>query len=165
VQPEPATALFGRGLGTQGNDGVRPTLTMFESTVSGGFDVGVGLFDSTTTMDRCRVDGVQPVQVDGTFGDGIAVFAGGLLGGATLQLTRSQVDHVARAGLGAFGSTIDLADNLITCSQIDINGEDVNGGTFQVIDRGGNRCGCEQLNECQVVSSDLGAPDPLEPEE
>jgi hypothetical protein len=145
----------------QANDGAAPVITLSESVFSGGFDVSLALFDSATTMDRCLVEGVQPLAADGTFGDGIGVFAGGPLGDATLQLSRSRVDHASRAGLGAFGTTIELSDSVLSCSQIDINGEDVNGGVFQVVDQGGNQCGCAELADCKIVSSNLNAPSPI----
>jgi hypothetical protein len=99
-----------------------------------------------------------PRAVDGGLGDGIAI--SGVDSVADLQ--RVTVVRSARAAVSAFGSRITIADSVLECNPIDLDGETVPSGTYSFQDLGGNVCGCDGVEEiCQVLSSDVAPPEEL----
>jgi len=95
--------------------------------------------------------------IEGTFGDGIDVWSEAAP--ASLTLTSSLIEGATRAGVASFGSTVSIADTVLECDQIVLDGE----GDYDFDDRGGNTCRCDGTTEaCKVLSSMLVPPPPPE---
>ncbi|MBW2524458.1 MAG: hypothetical protein JRI23_09795 [Deltaproteobacteria bacterium] len=84
---------------------------------------------------------------------------------AEVQIRSTLVQNVARAGLFAAAGTVHLSDSMMLCAPIALNGEQVEGFDFDLVDEGGNHCGCDGVfPPCRVLSEGLSAPDPVDPE-
>jgi hypothetical protein len=59
--------------------------------------------------------------------------------------------------------TVRIGGTGLTCNNIDLDGERLF-GDFSFVDSGDVRCGCTgEMHACQVVSTSLAAPDPIDP--
>ena len=95
------------------------------------------------------------------FGDGVVGMS--LFQPAELTLTGGVIEGSARAGIANFGSNVRLASTRLGCNSIAINGELIDGMDFVFDDRGENTCECGgESAPCQVVSSMLAPPDPID---
>jgi hypothetical protein len=99
------------------------------------------------------------------FGDGIAVSSDLVveeeLVPTTADIVRATVERSARAGVANFAATVSLAQSLLECNFIDLDGETIDGVPFVFEDAGDNvcRCGAETYT-CQVVTSNIQPPLP-----
>jgi hypothetical protein len=88
-----------------------------------------------------------------------------------VELSWTLIQRSARAGIASFGAPITLRRNTLDCNAIHLNGEQAYElvgfpveQAYSFEDHGGNRCGCgAQPDTCQVLSSGLQAPEPIEP--
>jgi hypothetical protein len=96
----------------------------------------------------------------GLGGDGIVLVTSlGLRDGA---VTNSHVVDSARAGLSAWGGRLAVGTSTLTCQSFDINGDPYQGVAHELIDLGGNACGCpEATDACKALSANLEPPHPL----
>jgi len=157
--PRATDQRAGRGINVQHDSatGQRGQATIRSSVIDDNSDTGLLVLDADATIERTLVRGTH-AQPDGTYGDGIGVFAQG--GSAEVSITSSRVVESARAGVGNFGSTLSLGGSLIECNTIALDGEDgIVPYTFN--DLGGNACGCPGSGACKVLSSSLSPPEPL----
>jgi len=97
------------------------------------------------------------------FGDGIMVSSYLVilpqLFPTSLEATRVTVERAPRAGLAAFAAPVRLANSLFECNAIDLNGETVSETAFELVDEGGNVCGCADARSvCRVLTSNLEPP-------
>lgn len=163
TQPRGSDQRAGRGINIQDDpgSGIRSNAEVRGSLVVNSRDGGIVLVDSDAVVDATIVRATEAQLSDGAFGDGVLVAVE--TGADTLMvLTRSQIERSARAGVAAFGATIDMGATLVDCNAIDLNGESFQGRDFQFSDAGGNRCGCEAVRrDCTALSSGLNAPLPL----
>lgn len=157
-----ASGDLGRGIYVQHafNSGATASATITRSLVDGvEGEMGIGAFASRATIDRTVVTNVQSGPT--LLGDGIvaAHFDTVLPPITEVELTRSLVSAVARAGIGNFGAVVRAAASTIDCAGIDLDGESTNGGVFEFHDDGGNRCGCAgESRPCVVRSTMLSSP-------
>jgi len=131
------------------------TLSLTASVVEDVPAVGVIVQSSPATIDGVRISNL--LGIEGTFGDGIDVWSEAAP--ASLTLTSSLIEGATRAGVASFGSTVSIADTVLECDQIVLDGE----GDYDFDDRGGNTCRCDGTTEaCKVLSSMLVPPPPPE---
>ena len=169
VAPRSADQLLGRGINIQDCDAivgctapVPASATITSSVVARSYDVGTLVFGASLDMRLSVVRDILPSQIDGRFGDGIAVFTEITLP-STAQLSGVLVERTARAGIANFGSSIALDTTAIRCTAFDLEGEATD-APFAFEDRGGNRCGCPQESgDCLAVSAGLEPPAQFSP--
>jgi hypothetical protein len=116
---------------------------------------------------RVHASVVRDIGGDAQFGDGIVslgeVFEQGtsvVHRPSSVVVTQSSVHDVARAGLSVFWGSLTVGSSELLCNAIALNGESSTLGVpFDLVDDGGNRCGCDgELTVCKVLSSMLGPP-------
>jgi hypothetical protein len=135
---------------------VRLTRSLVEDVNESG--VLVANSDSTLVDSVVRLVRTRP---DGSLGDGVASIA--FNGPATVNVERSLIHEIARAGIASFGSSGGITASTITCTAFPLNGEDYDGQEFALQDRGGNKCGCPAASQqCRILSAGLTPPDALE---
>jgi hypothetical protein len=100
-----------------------------------------------------------PRAADGTFGDGIVVYA---IATASATITATRVEGSARAGIANFGGAVTLGTTKLECNSIHLDGESMAGVAFTFDDAGGSACGCSGSSVvCQILSSGLAPPEPI----
>jgi hypothetical protein len=169
VAPRGIDQVLGRGITIQDCDAavgcaspVAAAATITSSLVAGSYDVGTWVFGSSLEMNLTVVRDTLPQQIDGRFGDGIAVFTQLTLPSSAL-LSGVLVERSARAGIANFASSIALGTTAIRCAAFDLEGETLE-VPFSFEDRGGNRCGCPQESgDCVAVSAGLEPPAQFSP--
>jgi hypothetical protein len=96
---------------------------------------------------------------DHAYGDGVSVAS--IPEPASARVEHSLLSDSARAGLVSFGAVIELGQSSLRCNAIALDGELSFGLDYEVVDRGGNVCGCRDDAPCQVLGSMLTPPEPL----
>jgi hypothetical protein len=91
----------------------------------------------------------------GNFGDAVALIGG------SVTLSASLAETSARAAVANFGGTLEIRDTTLRCNPIDLSVQDYD-GVGQLVDAGGNQCGCEEPRTCQAISAQLDPPEPVE---
>jgi hypothetical protein len=160
TQPNVA-GLFGRGIQVQVAAGTmaRGSARIIGSLVEENIEVSVVV----DTADIELVDSVVRAtlaQSDGRYGDGLAV--AGSEGPASAIVTGSTLSDNARAGAAAFGARIELSRSELTCNGIDLTVQSLF-GEAELIDQGGNSCGCDAPSPCKAQAAQLEAPAPIGP--
>jgi hypothetical protein len=170
VQPTFADGLFGRGIQVQDHPEIlqRGSASIDASLVERCLDAAIVVGNSDLTLTRTLVRDTAPRAADGAFGDGLAVLryipAQGSAGqpSASANILSSLIDGANRAAISSFAAQVTIQDCQLSCSSISINGEDQDGVSYEFVDAGGNRCGCDEpLGECQVLSTMLVPPVPV----
>jgi hypothetical protein len=133
------------------------TLVARRTIVDGSAGTGVAVFHkSTVTLEECRISNTAAVM--GIDGDGVSV----LSKDATLTVTKTRIDHSARAGIAAFGAKVTIAGSTLTCQAFDFDSEPEDGVKASFSDGGGNTCGCpEATGGCHAATAMLQPPPPL----
>ena len=145
-------------------DSLVPASASIERTVVDGAHGGaIGIAGSDATLTDVVVRNVDAQQSAADFGDGIGasatlVWIPGLFP-SSATITRATVDSVPRAGISTFGATVSVADSLLWCNGIDLDGETIDAQPYTFDNGGGNECGCDgELHECRMLSSNLDPP-------
>ncbi|MBW2459656.1 MAG: hypothetical protein JRI68_34505 [Deltaproteobacteria bacterium] len=158
--PRPVGGQMGRALQVQRspNEAGEASVTLQASLFSDNHDVAVFLSASSLVASSTIVRGTG-ATAEGFMGDGIAVVH--YDGPASGELVRLKVEQNARAGLGSFGAYVTVRDTTFSCNAFDLAEETFIGMPPELIDGGGNHCGCETESACHAVSAGLEAPEPL----
>jgi hypothetical protein len=118
----------------------------------------VGASDATITTSAVRE---TLSRDDGSFGDGIAVFASG--GSASAAVYDTRIADSFRAAISSWGATVSLDSCLLSCQKHDINGEPLDGVAPHLDDLGGNLCGCPTADgNCYADAATLVPPAALD---
>ncbi len=133
-----------------------------DSLIDQSSEFGVYVIGADATVDATVVRATAARPLDGRFGDGVVIV--NHQGIASATLSGLLVADSARAGLATFGAVTTVADSHLRCAAIELTGEAYDGFDFEVIDRGGNACGCPAANApCKLVQAGLAPPDDLPP--
>lgn len=152
---------IGRGINVQSRPdfSLPGKLVVERSQVIASHGVGIFVEGSDATLTDVDIEDTLPEPV-GLFGDGIliATFPKGPVASATV--TRTRVAQSARAGLSVFAAKAVLEDDVFECNPIHLAGERVDGvGNAQLVDEGGNACGCDgKTVACGSLSAGLEPP-------
>jgi hypothetical protein len=163
TQPEELSAKGGGAVAAVlGPDtGERAHVTIQSSLLDGSTSVGIYVSDSEVELLSSLVRGTKPAP-NGLYGDGV-----GLVRYAeepvNLVLDGSRVESSARAAIANFAGLVSVTGTTMACNLIDLDGEAMFGRDFSFDDKGGNACGCPGQAECKVLTSNLAAPEPLDP--
>jgi hypothetical protein len=157
-------AATGSGIGMVAVDGsgLSALLSVASCAVEHSEGLGIMVAGSTALIVATTVADTTPLPGDSSMGDGVVGLAGH--GETFLDLRDLRVLDSARAGVSAFGANVRLQDTTIECAAFALNAETVDGVVSTFDDAGNNVCTCEgQSEDCQVLSSQLTAPEPPEP--
>ncbi len=145
---------------TQGSMG-----TLVRSLVQEARAAGVVVVASELLVSDVIVRDTLAQDASDDFGDGMAVSSTLMIlpdyFPTQLDITRATVERSARVALSTFAASMGVADSLLDCNPIDMNGEEDDGEPFAIEDRGGNQCGCsvdDEIRQCQVLSTGLEPP-------
>ncbi len=99
----------------------------------------------------------------GLYGDGVTVVGGTAAG--MVWVTDSLVENADHSGVANYGAFVSVGDLKIQCTLFDLEGEALNGTTFNYTDLGGLKCGCSTaVGPCEAVSdSSAQVPGPAQP--
>jgi hypothetical protein len=121
--------------------------------------VGIIVVGADVSIERTLVRGTQVLPADGTLGDALVVQLRDTQTARANLASCHLVDN-ARAGAATFSATLELVDTFLECNAIHLNGETLF-GPFELIDTGGNVCGCSgDIVPCKTLSSTLNPPSP-----
>ncbi len=151
----------GRGVMAQMNllTGQPAVLTLRSSRIEQTYEAGIFLTESAATIDHATVVDTR-MNGEAFGGDGIVVVSQLGLGEATV--THTHVADSARAGLSVWGGRLAVGTSTLSCQSFDLNGDSYEGVAHELIDLGGNACGCpEATGTCKAVSASLVPPQPL----
>ena len=106
---EVKTGWFGSGVVAKRQPGssTNSEITMRESVISANQSAGIGLYESTGTLDLCHIRGTK-TDTRGNFGDGVVV-----IDGSTLTAKAVIVDDSGRAGMVFWASGGEIHRSLI----------------------------------------------------
>lgn len=134
------------------------SLTLRSSLVEDCYEVGVPSIDASVVIESSIVRDVKARTSDGLFGDAFAVLSGPE-GRGHATLTGSRFEGAARAGIAAFGSTVNLGSTLSQCATFPLAGEELMGTPFLYNKTADNACGCPLAEElCEIQSPGLAPP-------
>jgi uncharacterized protein DUF1565 len=147
---------YGRGVILQiAPGGTRSSATVDNVTIAGCREFGVALIDSEAALSRIHIHDVNG-RADGLFGDGIGIDEG------DLHIVDALITRAKRAGVAAIDSRVSMANAVLECNAIDLDGEETTAGALSFVDLGGNRCGCDDVaRSCKLVSTGLEPPSAL----
>jgi len=152
------------GVGAHFQQMQRSTLDLRWSLVELTHEAGVSGYGSDLTIEGTIVRDALPRPADALFGDDVIIAAAYDEHAASAVVSGSLLASAARAGVGAFGAQVQLGTSAVQCNEIDLDAETYLGQEPTFVDLGGNECGCDGTSVvCQVLSSELGPPNPLEP--
>lgn len=153
---------FGVGIAAQyaPDDGAPSAVTIRSCVVEDAHVAGISVLGSHGSIEATIVRATAPDPTGG-FGDGIVIASHpDRIGDG--RVTGSRVEGSARAGVAAFGATVQLGTSTLECNLIALDGEVNAGIPFAFEDQGGNRCGCDGAEQaCTALSSGLTPPDPI----
>ena len=133
---------------------VRSAIHLEDSTV--GFNTYAGFLasDSHVSLVNNHI-GFNLASSQGLFGDGVILFDS-----TQAKVFDNEIVENARAGVVSIGGITELANNEIGCNPIDL----VVDGGVQLVDLGGNACGCPATGgACSAKSVDIAPPNALDP--
>ncbi|MBW2529687.1 MAG: hypothetical protein JRI23_36260 [Deltaproteobacteria bacterium] len=156
TQPGPA-GNFGHGVlvFTPPGSTQRGFVQVASSRLTSNHEVGIAVQDADAVIEGTLIQATA-TRADGSFGDGVAVVSTYEPSGATVAT--SLVEGNGRAGVASFAGQLSLGQSAIFCNTIDLAGEQNQGQDYQFVDLGDNRCGCDELDTCRAVSSNLEPP-------
>ncbi|MBW2457401.1 MAG: hypothetical protein JRI68_23035 [Deltaproteobacteria bacterium] len=147
-------------MGWQCDPTTRSSANVTRSVIEQNYTHGLLVVGSDAVLDGLLVRTTWPRASDQLFGDGVTITTMGAPSSATI--TNLHIADSARAGLVSFGASVSLADTQIRCAAFDLTGEPSDGADFEIVDHGGNSCGCPTADgTCKAVSAGLQPPDPL----
>lgn len=156
TKPTVADQRIGRGIEVDGLS----TATIRRVLVEDSHDAGVFVSRSTLLLEASTIRGTLPSPGADGFGDGMSIFAD--IEPAIVTVRGTRIETSARVGIGNFGASVLLANSVLECNLIHLNGEPIAPG-YAFEDAGGNACGCSSAEElCQVMSANLEVPQPVD---
>jgi hypothetical protein len=161
TQPQVSDQKVGTGIALESDPITkeRTQATIRACLIASNHESGVDVEASDAILERLLVRDTLPRASDGTFGDGIVVYA---VAGSTATITATRVEGSARAGIANFGGAITLGTTKLECNAIQLDGESLAGLDFSFDDTGGSACGCSGATVvCQILSSGLAPPEPI----
>jgi hypothetical protein len=162
---------FGRGMQLQDRPETsrRGIVTVRESLIDDGYDVGVIVSNAELTLTASLLRGVRARASDGLFGDGLVVTdaveaqQSALTPEGTARVERSWIARNDRAGIASFGGEVALTTTVVDCNGLSLNGAKQQGRPFEFQDLGANQCGCGEAREgCKVLTTELELPVPID---
>ncbi len=169
TRPSAQNGLFGRGIGVQiAAETFDPaSATIRRSLVDDSHEAGIFLAGADATVTDVVVQGTKAQLDTDLFGDGILVsgmYYPGTFIQPMVQIDRSTIAGSPRAGVSNFAGSVTIGASRLECNVIDLDGEMFLGEPFDFVNSGDNVCGCAgETRSCQVLSSNLEAPDPAGP--
>lgn len=168
VGPRVGFGDFGAGIAAQCDRG-SSTLSLRDVWIDDTRVAGLQSNGATLDVASALITRVGAQEVDGLFGDGLAVQSAMrksgelVVGRATVQ--QLVVREVARAGIGVFGAELDLGGSVLGCSAFPLAlaerfssfGPQTN--DVHARDLGGNACGCTTWGSCRAQVQSI-APTP-----
>lgn len=150
---------IGRGIAAQAELGpdLPAELTVTHSRVEDSHEVGIHVDASSATLHDVTVIATHPRAADGLFGDGIEVSSFHPTPRARAEIVGCRVEASARSGLSCFSSDLVVEATTLRCNPIDIAAQTLD-EPYALEDRGGNRCGCESDDPCQVDTAGIEPP-------
>ena len=161
IQPNSA-GEFGAGIQVQNDPDTneRAIVLIRGSLVERSRNVGVFVFASAAIIEGSVVRQTS-AHVDGTLGDGIAVWTDNLP--AEVTITGTVVDSNAGAGLANWGAPVHFTSTLLSCNVVDLQGEVYQDSPFSFPDSHHNICGCPPVADlCRALSTGSSPPPPLD---
>jgi hypothetical protein len=155
--------VAGRGVGVQPDPSgeQRAVFTLLASRVERNFEMGVFLQSSDATIQSSVIRDTA-AQADGTFGDGIVLFAEGAPVNAAI--TNSEIGSNARAGISSFGGTVSLVSTVLSCNAFDLDAETYLETEASFPESKQNLCDCPTpIDNCHIVSTQVMPPAGLDP--
>ncbi len=173
THPRPADGLSGAGIriqvgcvetpeGVQCDPAMQATASVTRSLIEQNHEIGLAVIGSIVTLDATVVRDTWPAAADGLYGDGVSIVR--RAAASSTAITNTLIADSSRAGLATFGAFVSLANSHLRCAAFELTGESHDSGDFEVVDSGGNLCGCpSSLDSCHLVSAGLDPPPPLVP--
>jgi hypothetical protein len=161
TQPQASDQKVGTGIGLESDPSnkERTQATIRASVIASSHESGVDVEGADAILDRLLVRDTLPRVADGTFGDGIVIYA---VDDASATITGTRVEGSARAGIANFGGVVTLGTTKLECNAIHLDGEAMAGVAFTFDDSGGSACGCGASTvACQILSAGLAPPEPI----
>jgi hypothetical protein len=156
-----ASGRFGSAL-TLSNDpftGLRSTVRVHASLFERSTEAGAVVAGSDAVIEQSLLRDTTANGL-GTHGDGILVVSYAEVG--HLDLLRSRVDNSQRAAVACFGGRAAISASALSCHSYALDAESHAGHSCELVDIGGNACGCGTLDDsCKAVSSSLEPPAPV----
>lgn len=165
--PQAGDGFYGRGLQTQpGEDEtITSTATVRGCAFRRNYETGILVHGGSASIEDTVVEQTKVGSLDGELGDGIAVVSSATSDTSAI-IRRVMLLQNERAGLASFGALVTLGDGRLECNPIDLHGDAHEGHSFDLIDEGGNTCGCEGVGrDCVTSSAMLAPPTTLPPAE
>jgi hypothetical protein len=162
IAEQAAGKPHGRGLSVQYGrfTAARGAATARWSVIEGTREFGVTTIGSDLTLDATLVRNVSAIS-DGSFGDGVTLFTTDQPTNA--WITGSRIEASVRAGISSFGGFAQIANTVLECNPIHMNGETFENKPASFEDAGGVVCGCAGITDsCAVRTVMLTPPEPLE---
>jgi len=159
-EPEgPFAGRFGFGLTAQASEDVSvpAKLTARRCLVTDNHAAGVSIFGGEIVVEQSRISHTSPNV--GLYGDGVLVY-NYRSAPSSGRVSQSIVADNERAGVAAFGTVVSLAETMLRCNAVDLNGEPSFDSPFDLVDEGANACGCDAPIACRAASASLEPPDP-----
>jgi len=139
------------------------------SRIEAMFTAGIAAYGCDVSVSGSLVRAMRATS--GKFGDGVAAFADGDWGPATLSVVGSSIEGNARAGILLAASLGTIRDSQFSCNAFDLDVERVyvrtsagtREGDYKLEDQGGSACGCDgSSHACKALSASL-EPIPMSP--
>ncbi len=146
---------MGRGVHVQDDLNTAGQYTIRHSILANNNEVGLMNAGTEVHLTGVAIRDTR-ANTEGHFGDGIVV-GPSEQGAGSLSATDVLLANNARAGINNVASTVAFETTSFECNQYDLNGVD----TFSFDDRGGNTCGCAEVQQpCTIESLSLLPPVP-----
>ncbi len=165
TQPRALDALAGRGINVQSEDAAHPSLlTMRDCLLANNHNAAAFVAGSFATIERTSFRNTAADVAEGLLGDGLMVINYPDFAIGSTTLVDSTLEASIRAGLTSFSAHVSVGGTVFECNTIDMNGQSISTEPYGFEDLSGNLCGCaDSERTCQVLSSELQAPSPLDP--
>jgi hypothetical protein len=157
--PQAADLAFGRGVHAQLREDARAQLSLQSCVIERSREVAFDLTGASVTIVSTAIRDTLPRETDGYFGHGLLAIA---LAPTDLTLTGSLVAGTSLVAVASFGSQVAVGTTRLECNLLDLNVGDWHGAPGELLDLGGNHCGCAGVEvPCKVQSESVDVPDPL----
>jgi hypothetical protein len=151
-----ASAEGGSGIVLRPNTGLGP-LVIRDSLVRNVFIGGIANGGGVLEVHGTRVEGARAEPGLGVFGDGIVGFPASGTQPVTVIDSSELIDN-DRAGVSVFGADVTVSNTTMACNGFDLNRQDFLAFEANLVDAGGNRCGCGEDVACKVTDQELVPP-------
>ena len=159
------TGKFGRAIAAQISPATleRASVEVKFCAIERASDAGVVAIGSDALVEATRITDTMATAL-GTYGDGVSVSTAQFTDApGSMTIAGLLIEKSARAGISTFGASAKVSDTAFDCNGIDINAEAIAGIEPDLVNAGGNTCGCEEAERvCVVASSMLLPPEPVD---